>query len=359
MSELLDKANRAWFAISNVLYQHKKLAVRKALLLFDSLIRPIFLYATELWLPFIISKKGLEDFTCLMKYWEKFQPEVLNQKVSRLLLSVHKKCSRLAVLGELGRYPVMLPALKLCIKYQSQIENTDKSSLIYKVMQDMRTNPQIDCWNSRVDKIKKLLNIRRLFGKPEKIGKNIDRILRSKFDRFFLDEINCCKVGTDGLDHNKLRLYKTIKGSFSPEPYILQINNRNQRAWLSRFRTSAHRLRIETGRHISPVTPLHKRICVYCDCNKIDTEQHAILHCKTFNIKRQCFLARVKIIVPTFCMLTHEQQLKTILCPATAELAKCVSKFLGILSQTRKEIDLGLPVTHLQQYIQHKYQLST
>ena len=147
MSELLDKANRAWFAISNVLYQHKKLAVRKALLLFDSLIRPIFLYATELWLPFIISKKGLEDFTCLMKYWEKFQPEVLNQKVSRLLLSVHKKCSRLAVLGELGRYPVMLPALKLCIKYQSQIENTDKSSFIYKVMQDMKTNPQIDCWN--------------------------------------------------------------------------------------------------------------------------------------------------------------------------------------------------------------------
>ena len=28
-------------------------------------------------------------------------------------------------------------------------------------------------------------NICRLFGKPEKIGKNIDRILGSKFDRFF------------------------------------------------------------------------------------------------------------------------------------------------------------------------------
>ena len=53
--ELFMKANRAWFAISNVLYQHKKLAVHKALQLFDSLIKPIFLYAAEFWLPFIIS----------------------------------------------------------------------------------------------------------------------------------------------------------------------------------------------------------------------------------------------------------------------------------------------------------------
>ena len=54
VGELFDKASRAWFAISNILYQHKKLAVRKALQLFDSLIRPIMLYAVEFWLPFLI-----------------------------------------------------------------------------------------------------------------------------------------------------------------------------------------------------------------------------------------------------------------------------------------------------------------
>jgi hypothetical protein len=125
VGDLFDKANRAWFSISNVLYQHKKMAVKKALLLFDSLIRPIFLYAVEFWLPFIINKKGLGDLNCLMKFWENFQPEILNQKVCRMLLSVHKKCSRLAVLGELGRYPVLLPALKLCIKYQYQLNQSD------------------------------------------------------------------------------------------------------------------------------------------------------------------------------------------------------------------------------------------
>ena len=124
--ELFTKANRAWFAISNVLYQHKRLAVHKALQLFDSLIKPIFLYATEFWLPFIISKKGFETQSNILKFWESFQPELLNQKVCRMLLSVHKRCSRLAVLGELGRYPVFIPALRHCLKYQYSIDNIDR-----------------------------------------------------------------------------------------------------------------------------------------------------------------------------------------------------------------------------------------
>ena len=182
--------------------------------------------------------------------------------------------------------------------------------------------------------------------------------LTGKFDRFFLDEINENKIGSDGLDHNKLRSYKKLKGSFTQEPYITNINNRNQRAWLSRYRTSAHNLRIETGRYTSPVTPISQRVCVYCDSGQCDTEMHAILYCDTFNLKRQCFIARVTALCPSFLSLTPEQQLTTLLCPATTELAKCVSKYLGIISNTRKEIDLGLQPKTLQIYIEHKFQLN-
>ena len=66
--ELFTKASRAWFAISNVLYQHKKLDVKKAFQLFDSLIRPIFLYAVEFWLPFIIPKKGFESENSILNH---------------------------------------------------------------------------------------------------------------------------------------------------------------------------------------------------------------------------------------------------------------------------------------------------
>ena len=294
VSELFDKASRAWFSISNILYQHKKLAVKKALQLFDSLIRPILLYASEFWLPFLIPKKGFDNFNNLMKSWESFQPEILNQKVCRLLLSVHKRCSRLAVLGELGRYPVFVPAIKLCLKYQYHLDNTGNDSLIGRAIRDMKSDPQLDCWYSRVENIKSLLDFPRLYGKVDKAGQTIDRLFKSKFDRFYLDEINKLKIGSDGNDHNKLRLYKLLKGSFKQEPYITNIKNRNQRAWLSRYRTSAHNLRVESGRYTYPVTPLSQRVCVFCDSGECDTELHAILFCDTFNLKRQCFFGRVR-----------------------------------------------------------------
>ena len=89
------------------------------------------------------------------------------------------------MLGELGRYPVFIPALKQCLNYQYQIDLMDRSTLIYKAISDMKINPQIDSWYTRVEKIKNLLNIKRLYCKPDKAGLFIDKTIKSKFDRFF------------------------------------------------------------------------------------------------------------------------------------------------------------------------------
>ena len=110
--------------------------------------------------------------------------------------------------------------------------------------------------------------------------------------------------------------------------------------------------------HVTSHTTI-KTHCWYCDSGECDTEQHAILECSLFNLKRQCFFARVTTLNPAFLNLTTEQQLKTILCPTTTDLAKCVSKFLGIISDTRNEIELGLPIPHIQKYILHKSQLNS
>ena len=155
------------------------------------------------------------------------------------------------------------------------------TNVIQQVLNDMQKNPEIDSWYTRVEKIKTNLNIRQLRCKPEKAGLIIDKIIKSKFDRFFLDEINKTKIGHDGSDHNKLRLYKTLKGTFCQEPYVTKITNRNQRSWLSRYRTSSHCLRIELGRYTNPVTPLSQRVCLYCTSGACDNEQHFILFCDT------------------------------------------------------------------------------
>ena len=351
VSELFDKASRAWFAISNVLYKYKRLPVSRAFQLFDSLIRPVALFSCEFWLPEIMSKKCFNSKNLLLKFWENLSAETLNQKLCRMLLSVHKRCSRLAALGELGRYPLLISSLKNCLKYEWHLANIDQGSLISMAVREMAIMPHLDTWHSRVQSIKSLLGISRLHGCKDSVSLQLNKKLNGAFDRYWIDQINAQKLDSDGMDHNKLRFYKTLKGSFTQEPYISNVLNRSQRSWLTRYRVSAVcNLRIESGRYTRPVTPVTDRFCCYCNSNSIDDEKHAILACKTFTLKRNCFLGRISAFIPNFAQMSPNEQLLVILCPATAEIALCVSKYLGIITDTRTKLDQGLSTDMLNNY---------
>ena len=147
---------------------------------------------------------------------------------------------------------------------------------------------------------------------------------------------------------NKLRLYKTIKGSFKIEPYIDFIRNRNQRCSLTRLRISAHSLHIETGRYTRPnSTPVPNRICKYCSDEAIDDEAHFLLSCRTFAYKRACFENKLNTILPNFLNLSDKDKLSTILCPATPTAAKLSNKYIAILFNNRKKLDEGVPLNNL------------
>ena len=196
-----------------------------------------------------------------------------------------------------------------------------------------------------------MLGIPQLYGSNDSIGHQINKKLCSLFDRFWIDQICREKVGTDGIDHNKLRFYKTLKGSFTQEPYITNILNKSQRAWLTRYRVSAvPSLGIESGRYTRPVTPVTSRICKYCSDNKIDDEKHAILQCNTFAIKRNRFFGKITSLLPNFVGMSNEHRLVSILCPVNTEIALCVSKYLKIIPETRVKLDQGLSDTMLTQY---------
>ena len=63
----------------------------------------------------------------------------------------------------------------------------------------------------------------------------------------------------------------------------------------------------------------------------------------------------VRALYPNIDSMTVDDKLRFLLCPPSLDLAKCVSKFLGILSNTRKEIDIdmGFSSSDLNLYIKH------
>ena len=360
VGELFDKASRAWFGISNVLYKHKRMEVDKCFQLFDSLVTPVALYGSEFWLPHILPNNCFKNKENLSNFWEKFTCEKLNQKCSRVVLSVNRKTSRLAVLGELNRYPLFIKALSQCVNYKFSLQSqVGSNSLVSSAIVEMKAMSEqgLDCWLSRVDKIQNLLGIPNLLFRKNS-GKKISATLKSKFDKHWLDCVNQTKTGSDQRDHNKLRTYKTFKGSFTREPYIDLVRNRNQRAQLSRIRVSSHTLAVERGRWTKPVTPIHERFCDYCSSSvpepvnptpssasqpppdrQVDTELHFLIQCPKFKAERNIVFSEMSKFVRSFDQFSDQEKFVTMLCPTEAQSAKLINRFIKTMFDARSKID--------------------
>ena len=146
-----------------------------------------------------------------MRSWESFIPETLNQQFCRLVLSVHKKTSRLAVLGELGHYPLLISSLTKTLNYNWSLSKHDSTSLTSDALSEMESFSVSghDCWLSRVRKIEQLFGLTTppSYYKKESVDSIVKKRVRSVFERFRLDEVKKIKPDKNGLDRNKLRFY--------------------------------------------------------------------------------------------------------------------------------------------------------
>ena len=366
VQELNDKASRAWFGISNIIFRNKRMQIDRIFRLFDSLITPIATYGSSIWLPFNIPKKCFESREKMIDFWENLKCEILNQKCAKITLSVNQKTPRLAVLGELGRYPILLQSLSQCMNYKlSLFSRMGTNPLIGHVIREMQAVNRAngDTWLSRVENIDKVLKTPQNLFFNNSSGKKILKSLKSKFDLHFLNKINEFKhSNTDSFDHNKLRTYKTFKSSFTREPYLDLVRNRNQRCFLSRLRVSSHKLNIELGRHTRPITPSDQRYCKYCwsvpqphhtplatappqtpsartAYPAIDDEFHFLIRCPVFSSDRNCVFTRLSQITPNFPNLSDADKFKTLLCPTTAFSTKLVHRFIKQMFATRDKYD--------------------
>ena len=366
--ELSDKAMRSWFSISHLIYKNKRMEADKVFGIFDSLVTPVATYGCEFWAPYLINNSGLKSQDRLYDTWESFRAETINQKCCRTFLSVHNKTSRLAILGELGRYPLFIKVLAQCLKYKIALLENTSNILIKNLVIEMShmVEKGQDCWLSRVTKIESLLNLKNSpTYRSKALGKNIASQLKSKFDLYWLRKINAFRAGKDDtLDHNKLRTYRIFKGSFKREPYIDYIRNRNQRSFLTRLRVGAHSLAIELGRRSRPVVPISDRICSYClpssDCDLpnqtashssdsglVDDELHFLTKCSRFSNARRAFYSAISASVPNFQEMNDDHKFVTIMCPTNPQLTKTINRYIKFMFDKREKIDLGINLYNL------------
>ena len=66
-----------------------------------------------------------------------------------------------------------------------------------------------------------------------------------------------------------------------------------------RLRISSHNLAIETGRFTRPKTPVNDRICIHCNDNQVENEEHFLLKCPKFLNERVIMYQNISEAIPS------------------------------------------------------------
>ena len=298
--DLYKRALKAYFKVSKVFGQlHQN--VNSILHLFDHTVKPILLYGSEIWgIPNTSSSiLNKTDYT-LSKSFNNLYCDKLHVKFLKYVLGVHKKSTNQAVCGEIGRFPLYIDVICNIVKYCQRLANGKVSSLLsaaFKESKSLYVNKK-DCWFSSVQHCFKHLNI----SDSELLNKNLVGLVKSKLVSMYKTNW-CLNLSiTDG----KLRTYSSFKQRFSKEIYLTDIKDKKVRTFFTKFRISAHRLNIETGRYRN--IPVDQRLCKCCTYGVVEDEVHFALSCPLYNGLRTELFAKINSQNINFKLLNDNQK---------------------------------------------------
>ena len=258
-------------------------------------------------LPYQTSKKKL-DLYDIFKDWD---CEKLNIKFCKFVLGVNKRTTNMGVVSELGRFPLFTSLITALFLYWHRLENKPSNIMrcAYEECKNLHNN-KIHSWYSTIQFITIKLKINLTLCKSWSEHK-LKVFIKNSLRENFLQHWEECKA--KGLDSGKLTLFYKLKDCFRRESYLDTLNFK-QRSLITKFRISAHQLRIETGRYEKKKNKDGKmsqlvrdeRICLHCNMSKIEDEFHFLLECPLYSSDRLKLVHSITAVCNNFSLLTDK-----------------------------------------------------
>ena len=270
--DLKDRGLRAYGALKTKLGNLFQKDMPTTIHLFDSLVKPILLYASDFW-------------GCL-KLPKNNPIETLHLRFCKEILGVQTQTSNLGVLLELGRIPLTIYGKKNAAKNRERICLNKKAN---PIVLSSYSNNQENSWANLIKLGFASIGLLNVFlnHRPGKTP-NVQLFGREKdiFQQTSLTEIQ---------NTSKLRTYVTLKHNMTFEKYLTSVKNISNRIALTRFRLSNHKLMIEKGRHEN--INQNDRICPFCP-KHIENELHFLIKCPIYtNLRLTLFREIAKITI--------------------------------------------------------------
>ena len=216
LNDVYSRGLKAFFKIPN-LFKNIPCDINNFMYIFDHTVKPVLLYSSEILGMFNIksSKKHSGKDDVFEQIYNLLLAEKTNLTMCRYLLGVNKKTCKLALYGELGRYPLYINIIMNMIKYWLRLyQNTGEDSLLHEALAEnigMVNNNQ-DCWLSCIENIFNECSLSHLYRNPRSIkNKNllaIKKFLETKFEKSWSQKLS---------NSEKLRTYRKFKNIFKFE----------------------------------------------------------------------------------------------------------------------------------------------
>ena len=250
---------------------------------FEYVVKPILMYGCEIWGTNI--KEGNNCSKLGGEIWERF-----HLRVCKNILGVHKSTSNLATLAEIGRYPIANDIHKQMVKYLLRFDTLKNDRLVKKAYEQQKNDLNSANWVGKtklfLDKLG-LTYIHREKPQGERKLSEINRlsiVTKNRENEIFEQSLIHHMESQSLKNEGKLIFYNKLKNKFGQEDY-LHIENADSRKNITRLRLSAHRLKIEVGRHKS--VEKNNRICMHCRTKEVESEHHFLFICPNYNKARK------------------------------------------------------------------------
>ena len=271
---LKAQAMKAMFSLLNKC-RRLELPIDMQLELFDKTIVPILLYGCEIW--------GT-DYCQLI--------ESVHLRFCKHILGLKKSTPNCMVYGELGRFPLEIIVKCRMANFWVNIvqgKSSKLSRIMYDTLFEMYTSGQfISKWVSTIHNIFNYNGLGHIW--HEKCDGYNKRYIKLTLSNRLKDQYKQ-DWHSQLTESSKCDTYRQFKTDFTFEKYQINLSTKFRRI-LAKFRTSNHKLAIESGRYSQ--IERHRRFCDLCTLDTVGDEYHLVLECTNSEImkNRKLYIAR-------------------------------------------------------------------
>jgi hypothetical protein len=178
---LYKKGLKAYFKLIQSFDGHKP-NIKTLIHIFDHTVKPVLMYGSEIWGYFHGFRLSSKDNVCFIKLFNSFPLENIHKTFCKYVLEVNKRTTNIGVMGELGRYPLMLEVLLNMLSYYVRLLNSDEILLKEAFfVSEQLVNENKGSWTSCVKAISRFLGLSPVKFKRKLIRHKVIKLLQEKY----------------------------------------------------------------------------------------------------------------------------------------------------------------------------------